>query len=53
MAPAFPRGALTLCPQLCMGMSPGRYTKIGLLSDPAMRDAPTEAKKKKKYVGSM
>jgi hypothetical protein len=26
----FPRGALTLCPQLCMGISPRRYTEIGL-----------------------
>ena len=28
----FPRRALTLCPQLCMGISPRRYTEIGLLS---------------------
>ena len=27
----FPRRALTLCPQLCMGISPRRYTEIGLL----------------------
>jgi hypothetical protein len=32
--PAFPRGALMLCPQLCMGLSPGRYTEIGLLTRP-------------------
>jgi hypothetical protein len=31
LTPAFPRGALTLCPQLCMGISPRRYTEIGLL----------------------
>jgi len=30
LAPAFPRGALTLCPQLCMGISSRRYTEIGL-----------------------
>jgi hypothetical protein len=23
LAPAFPRGALTLCPQLCLGIQPG------------------------------
>ena len=31
LAPALPRGALTLCPQLCMGISPRRYIDIGLL----------------------
>jgi hypothetical protein len=31
LAPAFPRRALTLCPQLCMGISPRPYTEIGLL----------------------
>jgi hypothetical protein len=31
LAPAFPRGALTLCPHLCMGISPRRYTENGLL----------------------
>jgi hypothetical protein len=31
MAPAVPRGPLTLCPQLCVGISPRRYTEIGLL----------------------
>jgi hypothetical protein len=31
LTPAFPRGALMLCPQLCMGISPWRYTEIGLL----------------------
>jgi hypothetical protein len=30
LAPAFPRGALTLRPQRCMGISPRRYTEIGL-----------------------
>ena len=30
LAPAFPRVALTLCPQLCMGTLPRRYTDIGL-----------------------
>jgi hypothetical protein len=30
LAPAFPRGALTLCPQLCMGISPRRCTETGL-----------------------
>jgi hypothetical protein len=35
LAPAFPRGALTLCPQLCMGITPGRCTEIGLLAVPA------------------
>jgi hypothetical protein len=32
LAPACPRGALTLCRQLCMGVTPGRYSEIGLLS---------------------
>ena len=27
---SFPRRALTLCPQLCMGVSPRQYTEIGL-----------------------
>jgi hypothetical protein len=27
----FPRGALTLCPQLFMGISPRRFTETGLL----------------------
>ena len=31
LAPAFPRGALTLCPLLGMGISPRRCTGIGLL----------------------
>ena len=31
LAPAFPRGALMLCPQLRMSISPRRYTEIGLL----------------------
>jgi hypothetical protein len=33
LAPAFPHGALTLCPQLCMGISSRRYTETGLLPD--------------------
>jgi hypothetical protein len=32
LTPAFPRGALTLCPQLCMGISARRYTEFGLSS---------------------
>jgi hypothetical protein len=32
LAPAFPCGALTLCPRLCMGISPRRYTEIFLLT---------------------
>jgi hypothetical protein len=32
LAPAFPRGALTLCPQLCICISPRRYTEIGILN---------------------
>jgi hypothetical protein len=31
LAPALPHRALTLCPQLCMGISPRRYTEIGPL----------------------
>jgi len=38
LAPAFLRGALTPCPQLCMGISPGRYTEIGLLLGPYLLD---------------
>ena len=38
---AFLCGALTLCPQLCMGISPRRCTEIGIL-DPRERDL-TEA----------
>jgi len=30
LAPAFPRGALMLSPQLCVGISYRRCTKIGL-----------------------
>jgi len=33
LAPAFPRRALPLCPQLCMGISPKRYTEIGPLRE--------------------
>jgi len=35
LAPASPRGALTLSPPLCMGISPGRYTEIGLSLSPS------------------
>jgi hypothetical protein len=33
----FPRQALTLCPQLCVGISPRQYTDVGLLDDPTTR----------------
>jgi len=35
--PAFLRGALTLCPQLCMGILPRRYTEIGIFQVAALR----------------
>jgi hypothetical protein len=36
--PLSTRGALTLCPQLCMGMSSMQYTEIGLLRVVASND---------------
>jgi hypothetical protein len=32
LAPAFLRGALSLCPPLCMGIAPRQYTEICLLA---------------------
>ena len=38
LAPAFPRRALTLCPQLSMGILPRRYTEIGLFQLAPLRN---------------
>ena len=43
VAPVFPCGALTLHPQLCMGISPKRCTEIGLLQGPTADNSSSAA----------